>query len=125
VGTKPLSSFAAPGAEPLKSEKPVKPFGAPDSESEADEEEDEEREESEQPPEAERAVSPEKESEEKKKLKLQKGECPICLFIKLILTVISRGQRWRSRRGNGCFCEGQDVLPRQRGRMERTRCGYA
>ncbi|KNB00718.1 DEAD/DEAH box helicase [Fusarium oxysporum f. sp. lycopersici 4287] len=44
-GTKPLSSFAAPGAEPLKSEKPAKPFGAPDSESEEGEEEDEEREE--------------------------------------------------------------------------------
>ncbi|KAF5621257.1 DEAD DEAH box helicase [Fusarium sp. NRRL 52700] len=73
-GTKPLSSFAAPGAEPLKSEKPAKPFGAPDSESEEGDEEDEEREESEQPYEAERAVSPEKESDEKKKLKLQKIE---------------------------------------------------
>ncbi|KAH7178446.1 hypothetical protein DER46DRAFT_591199 [Fusarium sp. MPI-SDFR-AT-0072] len=73
-GTKPLSSFAAPGAEPLKSEKPAKPFGAPDSESEEGEDEDGEREESEQPPEAERAVSPEKESDEKKKLKLQKIE---------------------------------------------------
>ncbi|KAF4340348.1 DEAD DEAH box helicase [Fusarium beomiforme] len=74
--TKPLSSFAAPGAEPLKSEKPAKPFGAPDSESEEEEEEDDddEREGSEQPPEAERAVSPEKESDEKKKLKLQKVE---------------------------------------------------
>ncbi|KAF4446490.1 DEAD/DEAH box helicase [Fusarium austroafricanum] len=71
---KPLSSFAAPGAEPLKSEKPAKPFGAPDSESEDEEDEDEEREESEQPPEAERAASPEKESDEKKKLKLQKVE---------------------------------------------------
>ncbi|KAF5969958.1 DEAD DEAH box helicase [Fusarium coicis] len=44
-GTKPLSSFAAPGAEPLKSEKPAKPFGAPDSESEEGDEEEEEREE--------------------------------------------------------------------------------
>ncbi|VTT77958.1 unnamed protein product [Fusarium fujikuroi] len=44
-GTKPLSSFAAPGAEPLKSEKPAKPFGAPDSESEDGGEEEEEREE--------------------------------------------------------------------------------
>ncbi|KAL9572747.1 hypothetical protein ACKAV7_003146 [Fusarium commune] len=44
-GTKPLSSFAAPGAEPLKSEKPAKPFGAPDSESEEGEDEDGEREE--------------------------------------------------------------------------------
>ncbi|KAF5718100.1 DEAD DEAH box helicase [Fusarium mundagurra] len=43
--TKPLSSFAAPGAEPLKSEKPAKPFGAPDSESEEGDEEEEEREE--------------------------------------------------------------------------------
>ncbi|KAF5531926.1 DEAD DEAH box helicase [Fusarium mexicanum] len=44
-GAKPLSSFAAPVAEPLKSEKPAKPFGAPDSESEEGDEEDEEREE--------------------------------------------------------------------------------
>ncbi|KAF5635179.1 DEAD DEAH box helicase [Fusarium sp. NRRL 25303] len=44
-GTKPLSSFAAPGAEPLKSEKPAKPFGAPDSESEDGDEVEEEREE--------------------------------------------------------------------------------
>ncbi|KAI1048900.1 hypothetical protein LB506_005014 [Fusarium annulatum] len=80
-GTKPLSSFAAPGAEPLKSEKPAKPFGAPDSESEDGGEEEEEREESEQPPEAERAVSPEKESDEKKKLKLQKSEFHIYLFL--------------------------------------------
>ncbi|KAG5785242.1 hypothetical protein H9Q73_001106 [Fusarium xylarioides] len=44
-GPKSLSSFAAPGAEPRKSEKPAKPFGAPDSESEEGDEEDEEREE--------------------------------------------------------------------------------
>ncbi|KAM0557945.1 hypothetical protein ACHAPJ_005109 [Fusarium lateritium] len=72
--SKPLSSFAAPGAEPLKSEKPAKPFGAPDSDAEDGEDEDDEREESEQPTEAERAISPEKESDEKKKLKLQKIE---------------------------------------------------
>ncbi|KAL6920780.1 hypothetical protein ACHAP8_004895 [Fusarium lateritium] len=71
---KPLSSFAAPGAEPPKSEKPSKPFGAPDSDVEENEEDDNEAEESEQPAETERAASPEKESDEKKKLKLQKIE---------------------------------------------------
>ncbi|KAF5659346.1 DEAD DEAH box helicase [Fusarium heterosporum] len=71
---KSLSSFAAPGAEPLRSEKPAKPFGAPDSDNEEDEEDDDDGEETEQPAEAERAVSPEKESDEKKKLKLQKIE---------------------------------------------------
>ncbi|KAF5025194.1 hypothetical protein F66182_2770, partial [Fusarium sp. NRRL 66182] len=39
---KPLSSFAAPGSEPLKNEKPAKPFGAPDSDAEDDEDEDDE-----------------------------------------------------------------------------------
>ncbi|RGP68334.1 dead deah box helicase [Fusarium longipes] len=71
---KPLSSFAAPGAEPPKSEKPSKPFGAPDSDVEEDDDEDGEGEETEQPDETERAASPEKESDEKKKLKLQKIE---------------------------------------------------
>ncbi|PTD12312.1 ATP-dependent helicase HRQ1 [Fusarium culmorum] len=71
---KPLSSFAAPGAEAPKSEKPSKPFGAPDSDVEEEDDEDNEAEETEQPAETERAASPEKESDEKKKLKLQKIE---------------------------------------------------
>lgn len=69
---KPLGSFAAPGAGAIKSDKPAKPFGAPDSDAEDGEENDEGDDEA-QPEEAERAASPEKESEEKKKLRLQKG----------------------------------------------------
>lgn len=74
--TKPLSSFAAPGSKPLKTEKPAKPFGAPDSDAEeGDEEGDEEEDAGEDgsQPDEERVASPEKEPEEKKKLKLQRG----------------------------------------------------
>ncbi|KAF4470257.1 DEAD DEAH box helicase [Fusarium albosuccineum] len=73
-GAKPLTSFAAPGGESLKKEKPAKPFGAPESDNEDDDDEDDDGEDNEQPEEAERSLSPEKESEEKKKLKLQKVE---------------------------------------------------
>lgn len=69
-----MSSFAAPGKEPLKSEKPAKPFGAPESDNEDDDERDDEGDEGNKVDEAERALSPEKESDEKKKLKLQKGK---------------------------------------------------
>lgn len=72
TGVKPLGSFAAPNTKPLTSEKPSKPFGAPDSDSgndEGDAEEDEENQ-----PDEERAPSPEKESEDKKKPKLHKGK---------------------------------------------------
>ncbi|RSL95861.1 hypothetical protein CEP52_011822 [Fusarium oligoseptatum] len=72
-GAKPLSSFAAPGKEPLKSEKPAKPFGAPDSSDDEDEDGEEDGDENE-PQELERALSPEKDSDEKRKLKLQKIE---------------------------------------------------
>ncbi|KAH6997515.1 hypothetical protein BKA56DRAFT_989 [Ilyonectria sp. MPI-CAGE-AT-0026] len=72
-GIKPLGSFAAPGGEAPKTEKPAKPFGAPDSDAE-DSEEEGSGDDDAQPEEAERAQSPEKESEEKKKLKLQKVE---------------------------------------------------
>lgn len=71
-GIKPLGSFAAPGTGALKSEKPAKPFGAPDSDAESGEEDDEGDDDA-QPEEAERGASPEKESEEKKRLRLQKG----------------------------------------------------
>jgi DEAD/DEAH box helicase domain-containing protein len=75
---KPLSSFAAPGSKPLKSEKPAKPFGAPDSDAEdADDDEGDEEEdagEERSQPDEERLPSPEKEPEEKRKLKLQRGE---------------------------------------------------
>ncbi|CAM1511127.1 Fc.00g086400.m01.CDS01 [Cosmosporella sp. VM-42] len=73
-GIKPLPSFAAPGKDALKkSEKPVKAFGAPDSDAD-DDEEDDEGDDDALPEGAERALSPEKESDEKKKLKLQKVE---------------------------------------------------
>lgn len=77
-GLKPLSSFAAPGSQPLKSEKPAKPFGAPDSDVESEEDEDgnddEEGGDDGSQPDAERLASPEKEPEEKKKLRLQRGK---------------------------------------------------
>ncbi|KAH7137114.1 hypothetical protein B0J13DRAFT_448863 [Dactylonectria estremocensis] len=72
-GIKPLGSFAAPGGDAPKNEKPAKPFGAPDSDAEESDDEGSANEDA-QPEEAERAQSPEKESEEKKKLKLQKVE---------------------------------------------------
>ncbi|KAH7133476.1 hypothetical protein EDB81DRAFT_659170 [Dactylonectria macrodidyma] len=72
-GIKPLGSFAAPGGDAPKTEKPAKPFGAPDSDAEESDDEGSANEDA-QPEEAERAQSPEKESEEKKKLKLQKVE---------------------------------------------------
>ncbi|KAK7415622.1 hypothetical protein QQX98_005766 [Neonectria punicea] len=72
-GIKPLGSFAALGGDATKTEKPAKPFGAPDSDAE-DDEDDGSGDEDAVPEEAERALSPEKESEEKKKLKLQKVE---------------------------------------------------
>ncbi|KAH7327892.1 hypothetical protein B0I35DRAFT_506453 [Stachybotrys elegans] len=72
AGIKPLQSFAAPGAKPIQSEKPAKPFGAPDSD--AEEDDDDAEDEESQPDDVERAVSPEKETEEKKRLKLQRVE---------------------------------------------------
>ena len=69
-GTK-LSSFAAPGGPSLKSDKPAKPFGAPESDAEENKDDGEGDEGSQ--PEEERAASPEKEAEDHKKVKLQKG----------------------------------------------------
>lgn len=68
-----MGTFAAPGTDATKSEKPARPFGAPDSDADSgsDEEEGEEEAQAEL---AERALSPEKESEEKKRLKLQRGK---------------------------------------------------
>lgn len=83
---KPLPSFAAPGSQPLKSEKPAKPFGAPDSdvenEDEEDDNEDDEGGDDASQPDVERLASPEKEPEEKKKVKLQKGESSNTLFLR-------------------------------------------
>lgn len=73
AGAKPLQSFAAPGSKPLLSEKPGKPFGAPDSDVESEADDDENGSENTTPEEAERSASPEKDLEEKKKTKLQKG----------------------------------------------------
>ncbi|KAI5466566.1 hypothetical protein BGZ63DRAFT_345598 [Mariannaea sp. PMI_226] len=72
-GIKPLGSFAAPGGSALKTDRPAKPFGAPESDAE-DDEGDKSDEEEAQHEELERARSPEKESEDKKKHKLQKVE---------------------------------------------------
>lgn len=66
-----LTSFAAPGAPALKSDKPAKPFGAPESDVEEDDE-DGEGDNGSQADE-ERAASPDKEAEDHKKVKLQKG----------------------------------------------------
>ncbi|OPB43483.1 hypothetical protein A0O28_0097710 [Trichoderma guizhouense] len=71
---KGLDSFASPLAKPLQSEKPAKPFGAPESDAEEEEEEDAEREDESESNEQERAPSPEKELEEKKRIKLHKVE---------------------------------------------------
>ncbi|KAH0532388.1 hypothetical protein TsFJ059_001084 [Trichoderma semiorbis] len=71
---KGLESFASPLAKPLQSEKPAKPFGAPESDAEEEEEEDAEREDESESNEQERAPSPEKELEEKKRIKLHKVE---------------------------------------------------
>lgn len=87
-GAKPLASFAAPGKEPLKSEKPAKPFGAPDSSDDEDEDGDEDGDENE-PQEVERALSPEKDSDEKRKLKLQKGGHISHMTSNLMLTITS------------------------------------
>lgn len=70
---KPLLNFAAPGGKPLHREKPVKPFGAPESDSENDDDDFDGGEENPVHNEAERAVSPEKDPEERKRTKLHKG----------------------------------------------------
>ncbi|KAH6607897.1 hypothetical protein Trco_004210 [Trichoderma cornu-damae] len=71
---KSLGSFASPMAKPLQSEKPARPFGAPESDEDDEDEEDAEREDEPEPSEVERATSPEKELEEKKRIKLHKVE---------------------------------------------------
>ncbi|KAH6899052.1 hypothetical protein B0T10DRAFT_556338 [Thelonectria olida] len=71
TGLKPLGSFAASTGSALKTDKPARPFGAPDSEAE-DQEDDKSSDEEAEHREAERAQSLEKESEDKKKLRLQK-----------------------------------------------------
>jgi DEAD/DEAH box helicase domain-containing protein len=71
--------------KPLQSEKPARPFGAPESDEDNDGEEDAERDNEPEPSEQERAASPEKELEEKKRIKLHKGErgarCVSLLFL--------------------------------------------
>lgn len=77
-GGQPLSSFAGLGSKPaLKSDKPARPFGAPDSDVEEEDnegDEDDEGGDDASQPEQERLASPEKEPEEKKKLRLQRGK---------------------------------------------------
>ncbi|UKZ46889.1 hypothetical protein TrVGV298_001100 [Trichoderma virens] len=71
---KGLESFASPLAKPLQSEKPAKPFGAPESDVDDEDDADAERDDESEPNEQERAPSPEKELEEKKRIKLHKVE---------------------------------------------------
>ncbi|ETS05115.1 P-loop containing nucleoside triphosphate hydrolase protein [Trichoderma reesei RUT C-30] len=71
---KSLSSFASPSAKPLQSEKPAKPFGAPESDAEDEDDEDADRDGESESDEQERAASPEREPEEKKRFKLHKVE---------------------------------------------------
>ncbi|KAL7944516.1 hypothetical protein V8C42DRAFT_325057 [Trichoderma barbatum] len=71
---KGLESFASPMVKPLQSEKPAKPFGAPESDVDDEDEEDAERDDESESNEQERAASPEKELEEKKRIKLHKIE---------------------------------------------------
>ncbi|KAL7929095.1 P-loop containing nucleoside triphosphate hydrolase protein [Trichoderma chlorosporum] len=73
-GGKSLESFASPLAKPLQSEKPAKPFGAPESDVDDEDDEDAERDDESESNEQERAASPEKELEEKKRIKLHKVE---------------------------------------------------
>ncbi|KAL7821140.1 P-loop containing nucleoside triphosphate hydrolase protein [Trichoderma gracile] len=71
---KSLSSFASPSVKPLQSEKPAKPFGAPESDAEDEDDEEADRDGESESDEQERAASPEREPEEKKRLKLHKVE---------------------------------------------------
>ncbi|KAL7782531.1 hypothetical protein V8C37DRAFT_413877 [Trichoderma ceciliae] len=71
---KGLDSFASPMAKHLQSEKPARPFGAPESDDDGEDEEDAERDDEPEPSEQERATSPEKELEEKKRVKLHRVE---------------------------------------------------
>lgn len=57
-----------------QSEKPAKPFGAPESDEESGDEEDADADDEPEPSEQEGATPLEKEPEEKKKIKLHKGE---------------------------------------------------
>ena len=72
--SRPLQSFAAPGVRSRQSEKPAKPFGAPESDVESDNEEEDEGSSKSSPAEADRGASPEKETEEKRRTRLQKGK---------------------------------------------------
>lgn len=87
---KGLESFASPLAKPLQSEKPAKPFGAPESDAEEEEEDDAGRDDGSESNEQERAPSPEKELEEKKRIKLHKGE-RVMFYSILIFEVTSLG----------------------------------
>ena len=75
-GGKPLSSFGKPG-EVLKSDKPAKPFGAPESDAEDDSNEDDDEAENEAENEKEKDEGEKEDlkaaAEEKKKLRLQRG----------------------------------------------------
>ncbi|KAL7927300.1 hypothetical protein ACQKWADRAFT_276312 [Trichoderma austrokoningii] len=71
---KGLDSFASPVVKQVQSEKPAKPFGAPESDEESEDGEDADAEDEPEPSEQEGAASLEKELEEKKKIKLHKVE---------------------------------------------------
>lgn len=78
-----LSTFGKPG-ESLKSGKPAKPFGAPESDGEGESDRDEDGEDSGSEKEENKDAEKEKEketekgaNEERKKLRLQKGECGV------------------------------------------------
>ncbi|KAL6881536.1 P-loop containing nucleoside triphosphate hydrolase protein [Trichoderma novae-zelandiae] len=71
---KSLSSFASPLSRPLQSEKPARPFGAPESDVDDEDGEDAERDGGSEPEEQERVASPDREPEEKKRIKLHKVE---------------------------------------------------
>lgn len=81
AASKGLDSFASPMAKQVQSERPAKPFGAPESDEESGDEADAVADDEPEPSEQEGATPLEKESEEKKKIKLHKGEKrPYCEF---------------------------------------------
>lgn len=84
--SKGLDSFASPMAKQVHSEKPAKPFGAPESDEESGDEEDADADDEPEPSEQEGATPLEKEPEEKKKIKLHKGEKGFhCVFLSIRL----------------------------------------
>lgn len=77
VLAKPLTSFAKPGVEAPKSEKPAKPFGAPDSEAEEDSEDDDDdtdsASEAHEKDDSDKEETSKTAGDDRKKIKLQRG----------------------------------------------------